>query len=183
MAAVEQLKPAPAGGIWREGNRLVVHKKAALPEICVRTNEKATSSVQRKFYWHHPAVFVAILVNLLVYVILAIVLRKKHVLVIPISESVKKSRFNKLLIAWMAALFFLATFIGSIVLMVNSESGGSPGPHLILFFGLLLSPLFGIIAGAIAARIANVLQPKKMTDEYTWFSGANADYLNRFPEI
>jgi len=34
-------------GIWRDGKKLVVHRQAKLPPICVKTNESSQREIQR----------------------------------------------------------------------------------------------------------------------------------------
>jgi hypothetical protein len=68
---------APTGGLWREGNRLVTTSTATLPPRCVKCNQLGTVQyANRKFYWSTPWLLFLILVNLLVYAIVALVVRK-----------------------------------------------------------------------------------------------------------
>ncbi len=50
-------------GLWRQGNLLVLHKAAPLPDICVKSNLPASRRLKRNLQWHHPAVYLALLVN------------------------------------------------------------------------------------------------------------------------
>ena len=114
-------KPTKAGdGIWRDGNQLVVDKRATLPpNICVRTNTKSKKAIKRKFHWHHPAIFFTILLHFLVYIILALVLRKSHQLDVPLCEKALSKRKAAILICWAVALVCIAGIIVSIVSLAN----------------------------------------------------------------
>lgn len=62
---------------------LVCTPGADLPPRCVKCNAPADISPRRYiFHWHHPAIYLALLMGVLPYLILAIVLRKRsaHVL-------------------------------------------------------------------------------------------------------
>src|SRR5687768_2724452 len=72
-----ELPPGKYPGLWRQGKLLVLRKNAPLPEICLKTSQPATRRLKRSLHWHHPAVFLALLVNLILYVIIALILQKK----------------------------------------------------------------------------------------------------------
>ena len=63
-------QPAFAG-LWRQSNVLVMHKNAPLPPICLMSNEPSTQWLKRKLRWHQPWLFLLVLVNLLIYAIVA----------------------------------------------------------------------------------------------------------------
>src|SRR5687768_6974211 len=47
-------KISPYAGLWREGNVMVMHKLAPLPDICLKSNQPAVGRLKRKLSWHHP---------------------------------------------------------------------------------------------------------------------------------
>ena len=61
---------------------LVLHKQAPLPDICLKSNLPATRRLKRNLQWHHPAVYLALLVNLIVYVVVAMIVQKRATLFI-----------------------------------------------------------------------------------------------------
>ncbi|CAD0303894.1 hypothetical protein CFBP498_05000 [Xanthomonas hortorum pv. vitians] len=76
------LTPAQ-GEVWREGDVLVCTPGADLPPRCVKCNAPVDDLPRRYiFHWHHPVIYLALLMGILPYLILAIVLRKRsaHVL-------------------------------------------------------------------------------------------------------
>jgi len=167
-------------GIWRDGNRLVVHKQAELPPICVKTNEPSARNIKRKYYWHHPSVFLAILINILIYVILALVLRKQHTLEVPVSEETASKRRNGIAIGWALSLSGVALFFGAMFFLLSATPQSNAAIGVV---GLFLAA-FLLIAGCIVGGgAAAVIQPKKMTESATWFKGAHSDYLARFPTL
>src|SRR5687768_8402085 len=62
-----QQPPFPVGdplfGLFRQGNVLVMHKLAPLPDKCIKSNQPAHGrTLRRNLRWHHPAAFFALLV-------------------------------------------------------------------------------------------------------------------------
>ena len=168
-------------GIWRDGKKLVVHKQAKLPPICVKTNEPSQREIKRKYYWHHPTVFLAVLLHVFIYVILAMVFRKKHVLKVPVTYETAGKRRNWIGIGWVLALGSVALFVGSMFLLLqDNNSDTNVGLGIV---GLVLAGI-GLITGLIfGSRAAGILYPKKMTETATWFTGAHWEYLERFPQV
>ncbi len=167
-------------GIWRDGDKLVVHRQAKLPPVCVKTNQPSARAVKRKFYWHHPAVFLAILAHFLIYIVLALFIRKRHDLEVPVSAETARKRFNGIVIGWVVGLLSLAMLVGGITWALLPENR----PGVAIGVVAIVVPFVTLIGAVIfGSRSACILRPKKMTESATWFVGADFDYLNRFPEI
>ena len=59
-------------GLYCKGRVLVMHKRAVLPDRCVKSNQPAEGRrLRRNLYWHHPAIYLTILISLLIYIICA----------------------------------------------------------------------------------------------------------------
>ena len=76
-APVYMAEAAPEAGMWRKGKVLVFRKETILPDRCVKSNAATKRKLKRQLTWHHPAIFLTILISILVYAILALVLRKE----------------------------------------------------------------------------------------------------------
>src|SRR5579872_5285818 len=82
-----------AGGTWRDGAVLVLSREASLPPRCVRCNEPADEPTKsRKVYWHSPWLYLLILFNLIIYAIVAAIVRKKAVVAPGLCSAHKKRR-------------------------------------------------------------------------------------------
>jgi hypothetical protein len=170
-------QPVPAAGgqlagLWRQGNILVMHKAAPLPDICVKSNQPAQRRLKRNLHWHHPALALLILIGILVYVVVALILTKRATIMLPLTEEWYARRQRRLLIAWSWGLVSLALIVGGIALAIQTDRGE---------FGL--AALAGFISG-LAALIygqyaCSLVRPKRMTDQYIWLVGAHPDFLNR----
>ncbi len=172
--------PNAAHGLWREGNRLVTHIGAQLPDICVKTGEPTKERLFRKMQWHHPAIAIAILGGLLLYVILAVILTKRAQVWLPLSKDQLAVRKTRLLICWLIGLGCLAAIGLGIFLAITMRNPNeySPLMFILLFGGGILGGLISLIAGS---SIANVLKPTKITDTHIWLKGAHPNILNKLP--
>ncbi|HET6409860.1 MAG TPA: hypothetical protein VFG14_18365, partial [Chthoniobacteraceae bacterium] len=107
----------PVGWIWRDRMRLVTLRNGLFPDRCVRCNEPALGvGVKRNFYWHHPAFYLLLLIppfSLLLYVLVAVIVRKRSKSFVPLCEVHKWRRLRVLLIC---AGVFVAGVLGIVVL-------------------------------------------------------------------
>jgi hypothetical protein len=161
---------APFAGLWRQGNQLVMHKLAPLPDICLKSNQPATRRLKRKLSWHHPAVYLAILAHLLIYVIVALVIRKTATIHIPLTEEWFAIRRRRMLFSWGAILLSMMLFAVSV--SVIDREAWAP---LVLIVSLLLF-LAAAIYGLLSCRL---VWPKRMTDDYIWLKGVHQEFLDR----
>jgi hypothetical protein len=166
--------PNYQGGVWRKGNVLVMHQRAQLPQICVKSGMPATTWLKRDMSWFHPACYLALLGGLIPLLIVALIVTKKATVHVGLSEEWAARRKRWLTIGWCTAGLGLAMLIGGIVLAANDIEMGIIGVPL----GIVVM-LGGGIAGSIGSRIVT---PKKITDEYVWMKGVHPDVLNMFPE-
>lgn len=163
-------KQAPSDEVRRDGKWVVVPIDGGLPPRCVKCNADADEPTkQRTLYWHHPGVYALLLVNLLVYAIVAAILRKKAKLSPGLCSEHKARRRNVILIAWGLVLgAFVAPF-----LFANEETIG-----LWMLIGILMF-LAAIILAMVRARI---VYAKKIDDEEVRLGGCGDDFLDSLPE-
>ena len=165
------------GGIWRDGNTLIMQKHAVLPDVCLKRNVKTEGyRLKRKLSWHHPALFLLVLISLPIYAILAIILSKKAVIHIGLCEHWRRKRLTRILIAWATVLFSITGFFTGIALADGQQEAiGVPM--------LLVSIVFffvGILFGLMGARMIHV---KHIDDQYVRFNGAHPEFLAQFPQF
>ncbi|HEX5102868.1 MAG TPA: hypothetical protein VFV87_03605 [Pirellulaceae bacterium] len=161
----------PFAGLWRQGNVLVMHKLAPLPDICLLSNQPATRRLKRTMYWHNPLFYIIVLISPLIYIIVALIVQKNATIQMPLTEEWYGRRQRRMLFAWGAALAGAALIGGAIAL---SDALGDSAA-LIAVGGILLA-LGGLIYGLIACRLVT---PERITDQYVFIKGVNHDFLNR----
>jgi len=160
------------GGPWREGKQVVVCKDVPLPERCLKCGEPPTKVVKKRLYWHHPLVYLALIPSVLIYIIVAMCVRKTMVLGVPLCKTCSGRRWRNIAIAWG---LFLAS-VALVVLAANQPSSSSLGPIFgFSALGVFLLMLFWILG-------TRLIFPKKINDRYGWISKAGRPYLDSLPQ-
>lgn len=158
------------GGVWRDGRTLIMQKTARMPDRCIKCGVDANGSNLRKtLRWHHPALALLILAGVLIYLIVALIVRKSATVEISLCEDHLRKHRVAVVGSW---LIFLAG-IAFMVLAIGTESGGSA------LFGLLL--LFG--SAISAATWARVVSVKKIDDYYVMLRGIDESFLDLLPAV
>jgi hypothetical protein len=162
------------GVAWQDGKKLVTRDEAALPARCCKCNAPATDQpLKRKLYWHPAGYYwlillgVIIRIGILLYVIVAIIVRKRatiHVFLCP-----KHSRRRKILLI----VGWTAFGVGLVGLMVGAATQ--------MLWLTLLSPVLLIVS--LVARIigGRTLTASRIKDGVVWIRGAGKDFLASLP--
>lgn len=160
--------PSDGGGTWREGPVLVLAPDAALPPRCVRCNEPAEEPTRsRKVYWHSPWIYLLIVVNLLIYIVVALIARKRAVVAPGLCGVHKKRRRIGIGIAW-------ALLLGGIaVVFVGAVRGGPDGAVA----GVLLI----LVAAIVSTRVTPILRARRIDAQYVRLKGCGAAFLDSLP--
>jgi hypothetical protein len=159
---------AAGQGCMRDGRILVVARDTDLPGRCVKCNEPALPSPkQRTLYWHTPWLFVLVPVAVLLYLIIAVAIRKKAPLSVGLCARHDRTRQLGTWIGWLGSL----TGIG---LMVWAAAVIDPLPTI---FGALVL-LVGIVAGTVLSR---PLVPVKIDERWVRLKGAGSAFLDSLP--
>jgi hypothetical protein len=160
--------PAEVGGTWRDGAVLVLSREASLPSRCVRCNEPAEEPTKsRKVYWHNPWIYLLIVVNLLIYAVVALIVRKKAVVAPGLCSVHKRRRRIGIAIAWAV---FLAGVASICMGVRNGDSAGLGGGMLLI----LLSALAGVI-------VSRILRANRIDAKYVRLKGCGSAFLDSMP--
>jgi len=174
MAYAQQ--PGYQGGVWRQGNALVMHKMAHLPPICVKSGQPSTVWLKRNLSWHHPLCYLGLIGGLIPFVVIALIMTKKASIQVGLTEEWAAKRRSWMAIAWGTALLGLLVLIGSIAILANTEQG-------IFGFGIVAG-IAMMLTGAILGIVnCSIVRPKKIDDTYVWLNGVNREVLAMFPEL
>jgi len=154
----------------RTANLLYVPQNSILPANCVKCGQPSTTLVKKTFYWHPAWVYILILPGLLIYAIVAMVVRKGMKLQVPLCDVHSQARKTKIWLAVALLLGFLP--FGIVVGSMLPDSAGWVwlGAVGMFFTGLVL-----------AGIVSNILKPTYIDDSYATFKGASEDFLRQLP--
>ncbi len=168
------LQVSPAEGLWHQGRFLLVRKGTPLPDRCVKCNAPADGQrLKRVFSWHHPAVFALALAALVVYVVVALVVRQSITLQVGVChEHLARRRFG-IVVGWCG-------FLGGCAMIALSWMPESRELfQLLLYAGLALlvsGPLFGLWR-------SQIVWARKVDKDFAWVGGVCHEYLAQLPLI
>lgn len=158
----------PGAGVWRDKAILVMSKDALLPDRCVKCNVTTTGRLKRKFAWHHPAIYILILVAWLAYLIVAMIVRKRATIEVGICDEHRAKRRTYIWISWALVLLGLGGFVAAFM-----WDDGTPA--LLGFLVLIVALFFGVFTTRVSV-------PTRIDDRFVWLRGINKDYLDQLPQ-
>jgi hypothetical protein len=169
---IQKLKEGLRGGrlsLWRQGRTLVMRQDAELPDRCVKCNAPVNGAkLRRNLYWHHPGLYLLIFLNLLIYLIVALFVRKRAKIALGLCEKHRATRVKAIAAAWILVLLGIGLLVGGIVI----ENGWLGVSGVIL---LLAGMIYGLIRGRIVT-------PRRIDKEHVWLNGVCAEYLENLPD-
>jgi hypothetical protein len=161
-------RPLGSRPIERHGYRFKIWRGTELPPVCVRCGAPAREKPwKRSFYWHEPALYLTILLGVLVYVIIAVVVRKRIDLDVPMCEA----HWRRRALLRKVSYGMLALAVGLVVLAFSVRGEAAPG------FACLGSFVTGVAALFVHGAADRSIQPKRITDDYAEFAGASPQFL------
>ena len=154
-ADVDSLQLEP-GAYWRDGDALVLSRGAvaALPDRCVRCNAPAQGfKLKRTVYWHPPALYLLIVVSALIYVVVALIVRKSVKIELGLCPTHRRRR-------WLGvALLFAGVLVPLALGLLHERLGAAVLPLA------LLAMAGGVVAGVVFSRVVHA---RRMDREHAW---------------
>jgi len=173
LAKVARGDPTGKSAVWRWRKELVISCDAALPDRCVKCNtSEGVTRVKRKLYWHHPAIYLLLLLpfRVILYLIVALMVRKKATVYAGLCARHRRRRITIILICWA----FMLISVAGIVYGIATSSGNAA-----IWITAVVLLLGAIFAAAFGAR---VIYPTKIDAQYTRVRGVCKEYLAELPE-
>ena len=156
------------GGLWRSGKTLVMSREAQVPERCVHCNTTANlRRVKRRLYWHHPAIYLTLFVGLLVYVIIALVVRKTAQVEVSICQADVVRRRWKVALAWVLLLAMPVSF--GVLAAYRVENA------------LWLLPVVLFIATVFTSMWSRLVYARKIDEKAVWVGSVCPEFLKDLP--
>lgn len=160
----------------RQGSKVTIPvplmgQPAILPPVCVKCGNPADGKpVEKTFYWHNPAIYLVIFLGVLIYVIVALVVRKGIRVRVPLCAQHAQRRGTFVMLSWVLPLIGIADAI--ILPQFDVDSG------LVALLAVVLV-LTGII---IWASVANPIRPTFIDQSHGDFTGFSSAFLQSIPE-
>jgi hypothetical protein len=157
------------GGLWRDGKLLVCNRDAVFPPRCVKCNEAAVDPPKRfKLAWHHGLWYVLIFLNILLYAIVALVVRKRAEVEMGLCARHQQRGKLAVIIGWGGFAAILAGFFLGIYL----DEGWLAAVSLIL-----------VLPWAVVSIVLSLqLRAAKIEKEVLRIRGCGRDFLDTLPE-
>ena len=155
--------------MWRDEKTLVMLHDADLPDRCVKCNKPAALPTKpRRVYWHHWSIYLVVLLNILLYAIVALIVRKKAVVAPGLCALHKTRRAVALSIGWLG-------FSGSLALMFLGFAD-SINPAF-AFLGLLLL----LVALLVLVGFSRIVYASRIDADYVRLKGCKPEFLDSLP--
>jgi len=148
---------------WRDGNELLVRPGVDLPRHCVKCGQPAEDYRLRRFYWHSPWLYLLLAVSIIIYLIVALCVRKQSSHRVGLCALHARKRRNYILLAWGSLLPLFGGFF--------LQDGGA------IVIGVLVC-LVMLFWGCIAMQ---VLRPKRINDGLAIYRGVSPEFLALLP--
>lgn len=149
----------------REGKHVFIPLGQDLPPRCVVCNGAVAQPVKaRTFYWHTPWLYLLLLLNVLIFALVALVVRKKAVLSPGWCEEHLTARQRRIK-GFMAAAAGL-TAVGTFMLVVQHQPG----------WALLMIPAIILVLPAL--RAANSVSVSRIDKTGVRLAGCQEPFLN-----
>jgi|694.fasta_scaffold34003_2 hypothetical protein len=164
--------PAAAGGpLWRDGRLLVMHTTGTLPDVCVVCNAPAHgATLRRKLYWHSPWWYLMLLVNVLLYIVVALIVRRQADVHVGLCAAHGRRRRRWIAAAW--SLFAGAVALPGL-LLAFAEDYTLVGVAIMVPM-LLIAAIVGIVGG-------RVVTARRIQQPFVWIAGVTPKLLAPLP--
>jgi hypothetical protein len=152
--------------VWQDGKLVVVSLYADLPDRCVKCNLPAGGyRVKRKLTWHPSGWYALILINLIVYAIVATIIQKKMTVHVGLCEKHRKRRL------WLIGLGLGLPLLGGLGCTATLGSDSAIGIGVV-----------GFLAGIVLLIIGtNLLAAESIDDRFARIRGAHRSFLATLP--
>ncbi len=162
-----------ANAVWRDRETVVVRKDGVLPNCCYKCGQEPSTHLKRTVYWHSPWLYVTILASLLIYVIVALIVRKQAKLLFPVCASCAKKHRIKMVVG---SISFAAGIL-LLVLGIATSADYNSIAGTVMPIGILL-----LIFSVIWAASIQFVTAKKMTEDFVWLKRAGKPVLDSLPQ-
>ena len=172
VMAQPEVAPTSSTGPWQRRGTVVAARGVPFPERCVKCNQPTGGrTLRRTLAWHPGWVFVLILAGLLVYVIVALILRKSMTVRVGICPAHLKR--HRILLG--GGLLSIALSI-TVPIVLGNFTRIEPG--LLVMLGIMATILTSIFT-LLAVRFVS---PSMIDDRFAWIKNTGREFRHSLPE-
>lgn len=155
-------------------------RKDLLPGICMKCGQPATVRVSHRFAWHPPWVPVLILVNLLIYAIIAMILTKRMTVNMPMCDEHRTYWRKRALWTW---LTFAIVVLGSIS-GIGFLQTINPPQRDEYFSYVCFGSVIGFVAWIILLVVlqSTAIKPKMITEHSITLVKVHQDFIDQLKQ-
>ena len=136
-----------------------------LQPLCVKCGLPASGTLARRFYWYPRWVYLFLLVNVIILALVALMVRKRLDVQVPLCTRHWERRRKLILVAWLVALAGVPLAFAFAALEVELET-------IVTTLVLLL-----LAAGAMGANVSNPIQPIRIDEGGGRFKGCSPAFF------
>jgi hypothetical protein len=154
-----------------------------LPEVCMRCGAPATAFKDKNFSWHPPWVIVLILVNLIVYAIVALALTKRRRVRVPLCDRHKNHWLWRQFVIVGSFVLLLVVGIGAVIAAANEAPARRGGGDEL--FGLLCAAaVAGLLLWLVLLAVlhSTAIRPREITDRSIKLAGVAEEFVRAYDE-
>jgi len=165
--------PAALAGARRVGAQFVVPRSGApLPPNCVKCGKPTQDTMNKTYWWHNPLIYLVVLISPVIYVIVALIVRKSCKLSVPVCEEHRSSYKTK---RWVGGILMLASIpLWIAIAAIGNGSDDAMGIGVLVFF-------LAFFVGLIVFAVASIVKPSNMDEQTATFKGAGESFLQLLP--
>lgn len=163
-----------SSGPWREDGHLVVAINGPMPPSCVKCGKPPIKHLRKRLTWHHPALYLLLLLNPVLYVIVALIVERKATFHIPVCARCNARRVRNAAIGY-GSLFTSIGLVSAAFVLVEKHADLT---DIVCLAGLALF-LFSVIwlAGM------PFMPAKRMTAHFVWIANADPEAVAALPVL
>lgn len=149
-----------------------------LPAVCMRCGAPSSQRVRRQFSWYPRWIAVLVLINLLVFAIVALVMTKRVTLEVPMCDRHRNHWLKRLLAN--PGVFFGGVLVSGVAIWWANRRGAGPDAAGLAVLAVLVSLLAWLVTAAICGQTA--IRPTKIAEHDFALTGVADGFLAAMSE-
>lgn len=156
-------------GMWRDGPVLVMGRKAAFPGRCIKCNAETPRRLTRRLSWHHPAWYVLLVLNFILYAVAVIFVHHQVKIEFGLCQTHRRRWIFSVAAGLLLCVGGFATLVFSVVTATDiaSEIG----------VAMLIGGLVGAVFGC------RLVSARRIDRRWMRIAGAGQPFLNSLPDL